>query len=234
MHEFGTTPEQLAEVAVAERYGATLHPLSFQGHRGELTIEDVVNSKMVADPLHMLDCCAINQGGGAVLVTTAANVRALGRHAPVGLLGYGEGHSHVDPNALPSLAEPLAGAVGAETAFAAAGISREDIDVCTVSDHFTIGVIFALEAAGFCAPGEGGSFVEDGALRIGGRLPTNTSGGFLSFSHAGNCGVFQLTELVAQLRGAAGPRQVPGAAFGYAGAIGGAMQSNASAILGRL
>jgi acetyl-CoA acetyltransferase len=233
-HEFGTTPEQLAEIAVAQRHGATLHPLSVNGHRGEITIDDVLASRMVADPLHLLDCCAINQGGGAIVVTSAENVRAAGRHKAVGLLGYGEGHGHIDPNAEPSLAEWPAAAVAAKTAFELAGLSPDDIDVAGIGDHFTVNVLFGLESAGFCKVGEGGSFVEDGALRIGGRLPTNTAGGFLSFSHAGMCGLFTLIELVEQLRGAAGDRQVDDARYGYLNGTGGAMQNNFSAILGEV
>ncbi|MEU9272615.1 hypothetical protein AB0E04_45565 [Streptomyces sp. NPDC048251] len=234
MHEFGTTSEQLAEIAVAQRHGATLHPLSFHGHRGDITVADVVNSKMVADPLHLLDCCAINQGGGAVLVTTADAVRAQGRHAPVGLIGYGEGHSHIDPNSVPSLASFDAAAMAADRAFELAGVSRDDIDVAGIGDHFTINVLFGLEAAGFCKVGEGGPFVAGGALAVGGRLPTNTAGGFLSFSHAGACGIFTMIELVEQLRGTAGARQVTGARHGYLNGVGGAMQNSFSAILGEV
>ena len=169
MHEYGTTSEQLAEVAVAQRYGSTLHPLSFQGHRGELTIDDVLGSRMIADPLRMLDCCAVNQGAGAIVVTTAEAVRANGRHRPIGLLGYGEGHSHIDPNAAPSLAFFEAAQLAADNAFDQSGVSRDDIDVAGIGDHFTINVLFGLEAAGFCKPGEGGTFVEEGALKIDGR-----------------------------------------------------------------
>lgn len=234
MHEFGTTSEQFAEVAVAQRYGATLHPLSVHGPRGKISIDDVLGSRMIADPLHLLDCCAINQGGAAVVVTSADAVRATGRHRPVGLLGYGEGHSHVDPNAAPSLARFDAAVLAADRAFELAGVSRDDIDVAGIGDHFTPNVVFGLESAGFCAVGDGGAFVEGGALRIGGRLPTNTAGGFLSFSHAGQCGIFTLIELVEQLRGTAGPRQVEGARHAYLNGIGGVMQNNFSAILGEV
>ena len=234
MYEYGTTSEQLAEVAVAQRHGATLHSLSFNGHRGEITVDDVVNSRMIADPLHMLDCCAINQGGGAIVVTTADTVRANKRHRAIGLLGYGEGHSHIDVNAAPSLAFFDAARLAADTAFGFAGVSRDEIDVTGIGDHFTVNVLFGLEAAGFCKPGEGGQFVENGALKVGGRLPTNTAGGFLSFSHAGACGVFTLIELVEQLRGTAGERQVNDAKLGYLSGSGGAMQNNFSAILGEV
>jgi acetyl-CoA acetyltransferase len=234
MHEFGTTSEQLAEIAVAQRHGATLHPLSFQGHRGEITVEDVVSSRMISDPLHMLDCCAINQGAGAIVVTTADAVKAHGKHKAVGMLGYGEGHSHIDPNSVPSLAVFDAATVAADTAFDQSGVSRDQIDVAGIGDHFTVNVLFGLEAAGFCKVGEGGSFVEGGGLAIGGRLPTNTSGGFLSFSHAGLSGIFTLIEVVEQLRGDAGARHVAGASLGYLNGVGGAMQNNFSMILGEV
>jgi acetyl-CoA acetyltransferase len=204
------------------------------GHRGELTIDDVLSSRVIADPLHLLDCCAINQGGGAVVVTTADAVKANGRHKAIGLLGYGEGHSHIDPNAAPSLSVFPAAQIAADTAFDQAGVSRDDIDVAAFGDHFTINVLFGIEAAGFCKVGEGGSFVENGALKIGGRLPTNTAGGFLSFSHAGMCGLFTLIELVEQLRGTADARQVANAKYGYINGVGGAMQNNFSAILGEV
>ncbi len=233
MYEFGTKPEQLAEVAVAQRHGATLHPLSVYGSRGELTIEQVVTSRPIADPLRLFDCCGVNQGGGAVVVTTAENVRAVGRHAPVVLLGYGEGHGHVDPNALESLVRFPAAEVAARTAFAMADVRPDDIQVAGMSDHFTISVLMLLEAAGFCGYGASGPFAENGALGIGGRLPVNTAGGFLSFSHAGSCGIFSLIELVTQLRHEAGPRQVADAELGYLHGVGGAMQMHFGAVLGR-
>jgi acetyl-CoA acetyltransferase len=233
MHEYGTKPEQLAEVAVAQRYAATLHPLSVYGRRGELTVDDVLGSRVIAEPLHLLDCCAINQGGGAVVVTSEADVSAIGRHPPVRLIGYAEGFGHIDPNGLHSLTEFPAGRLAADTAFGMAGISRPEVDLAAVSDHFTIAVPIVLEDAGFCSKGEGGPFCEGGALAIGGRLPTNTSGGFLSFSHAGSCGLFSLIELVEQLRGDAGPRQVDGARVAYMHGLGGAFQMHFAAVLAR-
>jgi acetyl-CoA acetyltransferase len=233
-HEYGTTSEQLAEVAVAERHGATLHPLSVHGHRGDITVEDVTSSRMISDPLHLLDCCSVNQGGGAIVVTRADSVRSIGRHAPVALLGYGEGHSHIDPNAAESLTEFPAAKVASDTAFGMAGVSRDDINVAGISDHFTIGVVTGLEDAGFCKKGEGGAFVDKGGTGLTGRLPTNTSGGFLSFSHAGSCGIFTLIELVDQLRGDAGGRQVADASLAFLGGVGGADQAFCSAILGRV
>jgi acetyl-CoA acetyltransferase len=232
-YEFGTTPEQLAEVAVAERHAATLHPLSLNGWRGEITVEDVINSPMIADPLHLLDCCVVNQGAAAMVMTRAEDARTLGRHRPILLLGYGEGHSHIDPSSLESLVESPAATLAAETAFRAAGVTPDQIDVAGISDHFTIGVVLGLEDAGFCKRGEGGAFVEDGGTGVAGHLPTNTAGGHLSFSHAGMCGLFTVIEVVEQLRGEAGARQVADASLGFVTGVGGAQQATSAAVLGR-
>jgi acetyl-CoA acetyltransferase len=233
MYEYGTTEEQLAEIAVAQRYGSTLNPLSVNGVRGEITIDDVMSSRPIADPLKLLDCCLVNQGGGCIVMTSAADVRAQGRHDPVVVLGWGEGHGYLDPCRAPSLSGFEGGRLAADTAFAMAGVGRDDIDVAGISDHFTINVLVELEDAGFCAKGEGGSFVEGQATRIGGRLPINTDGGFLSNSHAGSCGLFTAIELVRQLRHQAGPRQVEGAQLAYAHGVGGVSHVQYAAVLGR-
>lgn len=233
MHEFGTTSEQLAAVAVAQRHSATLHPRSVMGPRGDISVEDVLSSRMVADPLHLLDCCLVNQGGGCVVVTSVERARDHADRPAVGLIGWGEGHGYLDPNRAQSLTA-FAGRLAADTAFGMAGVSRDDIDVAGISDHFTINVVIELEDAGFCAKGEGGSFVEDGALALGGRLPTNTHGGFLSGSHAASCGLYTLIELVTQLRGEAGERQVPGARLAYACGVGGVSHTQYGAVLARL
>ncbi len=234
MHEYGTTEEQLAEIAVAQRYGATLNPLSVNGKRGEIAIDDVMQSRPIADPLKMFDCCLVNQGAGCIVMTRAADAGAQGAHHPVVLLGWGEGHSYLDPCTAPSLARFDGGRIAADTAFGIADVSRDDIDVAGISDHFTINAIVELEAAGFCATGEGGSFVEGQATRIGGRLPVNTDGGFLSNSHAGSCGVFTVIELIRQLRHEAGPRQVEDASLAYAHGVGGVSQVQYGAVLGRV
>lgn len=233
MHEFGTTEEQLAEIAVAQRYGATLNPLSVNGKRGEITIDDVMRSRPIAEPLKMLDCCLINQGAGCIVMARTADVTAAGRHDPVVVLGWGEGQSYLDPCTAPSLAGFEGGRLAADTAFRTAGVGRDEIDVAGIADHFTIGVLIELEDAGFCAKGEGGAFVEGQATRVGGRLPINTDGGFLSGSHAGSCGVFTTIELVRQLRHEAGPRQVEGASLAYAHGVGGVSQVQYGAVLGR-
>ena len=233
MHEYGTTEEQLAEIAVAQRHGATLNPLSVMGPKGEITVEDVMASRKIAEPLKLLDCSIVNQGGGCIVMTSTESARALGRHQPVGLLGWGEGHTYLDPCHAPDLAAFAGGTVAADTAFGIAGVTRHEIDVAAISDHFTINALIELEAAGFCDHGEGGAFVEEQATRIGGRLPVNTDGGFLSSSHAGTCGLFSMIELIRQLRGEAGSRQVKDADLAYAHGVGGVSHVQYAAVLGR-
>ena len=233
MYEYGTTEEQLAEIAVAQRYGATLNPLSVNGFRGEIGIDDVMTSRPIAEPLKLLDCCLVNQGAGCIVMTSAVDARAHRRHHPVLLLGWGEGQSYLDPCKAPSLTGFAGGRLAADTAFGMAGVTRDEIDVAGISDHFTINVLVELEDAGFCGKGEGGSFVEGQATRIGGRLPLNTDGGFLSNSHAGSCGLFTTIELIRQLRHEAGPRQVEGARLAYAHGVGGVSQVQYGAVLGR-
>ena len=233
MAEFGTTSEQLAAVAVAQRHSATFHPRAVMGPRGDITVDEVLASRMMAEPLHLLDCCLVNQGGGCVVVTRREHVEAAGRHPAVVLLGWGEGHGYLDPNTAPSLTS-FSGRVAADDAFRAAGVTRDDIDVAGISDHFTISVVIELEDAGFCAKGEGGAFVDDGALALGGRLPTNTHGGYLSGTHAASCALFTLIELVEQLRGEAGARQVDGADLAFACGVGGVSQAHYAAVLGRV
>jgi acetyl-CoA acetyltransferase len=230
MHEYGTTSAQLAEIAVAQRKGATLQPLSAMGTRGEITIDDVLNSRMIADPLHLLDSCIVNQGAGCIVV--AAEDRIAASVPRVRVVGYGQAHGYLDPCSAPSLTT-FAGGIAANTAFGQAGVGRNEIDVVAMSDHFTINVLIGLEDAGFCKKGEGGAFVEGGALGIGGRLPTNTAGGFLSCSHAGLCGLFSLIEVVEQLRGTAGTRQVPDAKLGYVHGMGGVFQNHFAAVLAK-
>jgi acetyl-CoA acetyltransferase len=231
MHEYGTTPEQLAAVAVAARRGAAHNPLSTMGHRGTISIDDVMASRMIADPLKLLDCSIINQGGGCIVMTSLEHARETGSHHPVLLLGWGESHSYLDPHRV-SL-NGFGGRAAADAAFAMAGVQRDEIAVAAFADYFTINVLVELEDAGFCGPGEGGPFVEGGALEIGGRLPTNTGGGYLSCSRAGTCSLLSMIELVVQLRHEAGARQVDDAQLAYSHAISGAMQAHYGAVLGR-
>src|SRR2546430_2873859 len=229
MYEFGTTPEQLAEVAVTMRTHATKNPMA--QYRDPITVTDVLESRMIADPLHMLDCCVISDGGGACVVTTEERARDLQRPA-VYLLGAAHALTHhMNVSQMPDLTVTAAAQSG-PLAFRRAGVTPADVDTLQAYDSFTITVVLTLEDLGFCAKGEGGSFVEDGRLQIGGGLPTNTDGGGLSACHPGMRGMFLLVEAVRQLRGEAEGRQVPGAELACVNGTGGWVSTTGTAILG--
>lgn len=229
VHEFGTTPEQLAEVAVAIRHNAGLNPLAM--HRDPITVADVVGSRLICDPLHKLDCCIVTDGGGAVLLTTEDRARDL-RRPPVWVLGTGEAHSHETVAGWPDMTH-LAAYESGRLAYARARLGPEDVDVVELYDSYTITVLLQLEALGFCGRGESGGFVEGGRLRVGAALPTCTDGGGMSSNHPGMRGIFLLVEAVRQLRGECGDRQVPGAEVALCNGTGGPMCSTGTVILGR-
>jgi acetyl-CoA acetyltransferase len=230
MAEFGTTPEQLAAVAVQARAWALLNPKAFMHDRGPLTVADVLASPLIADPLHLLDCCLVTDGGGAVVVTTRERARDLPRR-PVRILGAGESHTHRGIMGMPDLTTTAARYSGAQ-AFAEAGLRPADIDFVELYDAFTINTILFLEDLGFCPKGEGGPFVADGRIGPGGVLPVNTNGGGLSYCHPGMYGIFTIIEAVRQLRGEAGARQVARARVGLVHGNGGTLSSQCTAILG--
>ena len=229
MHQFGTTEAQLAEIAVAARQWAARNPKAFV--RDPLTIDQVLASRKLADPLKKLDCCLVTDGGGAVVVTTAARARDAAKR-PIRILGAGESHTHWHIAQMPDLTVS-AGAVSGREAFGMAGITPRDVDVLEPYDSFTITVLMALEDLGFCAKGEGGAFVEGGRLAPGGSLPALTSGGGLSYCHPGALGLLLLVEAVRQLRGEAGDRQVPNAKIGVAHGVGGFMSTAGTVVLAR-
>jgi acetyl-CoA acetyltransferase len=228
MHEFGTTSEQLAEIAVGVREHAQLNPQAL--YRDPITVDDVVNSRLIADPLHKLDCCVISDGGGAIVVTTAERARDL-RQPPVYVLGAAGAQSHWNISQCPDFTSSAAVASGAE-AFAQAGIGRDDVDTIQFYDSFTITALVLLEGLGFCGKGEGGAFVGGGHLRRGGRLPLNTDGGGLSSCHPGMRGIFLLIEAARQLRGQGGEAQVPGCSIALACGSGGWLSCIGTVILG--
>ena len=228
MYEFGTTREQLAEVAVAARAWACLNPEAQE--RGPLTIEDVLTSKAVADPLTVRDCCIISDGAGAVLMMRTDEARSR-PHEPISLLGAGIGQSHCSISAMKDLTVTAARESGAR-AFSMAGLQVRDIDVVQIYDAFTINTILFLEDLGFCEKGEGGRFVEGGTIAPGGRLPVNTNGGGLSCIHPGMYGIFSIIEAVRQLRGSAGQRQVAGARTALCHANGYVLSTQATTIWG--
>ncbi|CAB3813421.1 thiolase [Achromobacter sp. K91] len=228
MHRYGTTREQLADVAVAARLWAQRNPDAYV--RGELTRADVLASRMVSDPLSKADCCLVTDGGAAVVLVSADRARDL-RRPPVYVLGTGVATSHRQISCMPDLATTCAVESG-QRAYAMAGLSPRDIGHLMVYDAFTINTILFLEDLGFCAKGEGGAFVASGAIAPGGSLPVNTNGGGLSCNHPGMYGLYTLLESVQQLRGEAGERQVPDVQVSLAHANGGVLSSQATAILG--
>jgi acetyl-CoA acetyltransferase len=228
LHEFGTTREQLAEVAVAARKWAQLNPVAFD--QGELTIDDVLSARMVSSPLTVRDCCLVTDGGGAVIVTSAERARSLAK-PPVFLLGAAEAHWHKDIFQMPDLTVTAAAETGPR-AFDLAGLRPDDVDVLQLYDAFSINTLLFLEDLGFCQKGEGGAFVEGGAIAPGGRLPVNTSGGGLSYCHPGMFGIFLIIEAVRQLRGECGERQVSDPEVALVHGNGGMLSSQVTALLG--
>jgi acetyl-CoA acetyltransferase len=229
MYEFGTTSEQLAEVAVTARKWAQLNPKAWS--RDPISVEDVIASRLVCDPLHRLDCCLITDGGGAIVLSNRTRARDA-PSKPIRVLGASESHSHWSIAQMPDMTVSP-GAVSAREAFAMAGITPADVDVLEPYDSFTITVLLALEDLGFCAKGEGGSFVENGRLAPGGALPAMTSGGGLSYNHPGAFGLMLLIEAVRQLRGQAGDRQVANAKIAVAHGVGGYMSTASTVVLAR-
>jgi acetyl-CoA acetyltransferase len=226
--EYGTTSEQLAQIAVSTREWAVKNPRAY--HQQPITIDDVLASPMEASPLHKLDCCLVTDGAGALVLTNAARARTLAKE-PAYVLGAGTSHTHSMISQMPDLTV-TAGAVSGPNAFGMAGIGPDDVDVLETYDSFTITVLLALEDLGFCAKGEGGAFVADGRLGPGGALPTNTNGGGLAYTHPGMYGMFLLVEAVRQLRGEGGDRQVPGAEVAVAHGCGGVLSSTSTVVLG--
>lgn len=227
MHVFGTTREQMAHVAVNTRAHALLHPNAHM--KKAISLDDVLASKPIADPLNMLDCCLISDAAGAFIVTSAERAKDL-KCKPVYLQGIGEYHTHEHLMCAPSLTEFGATESG-RVAYEMAGLGPQDMDLAELYDCFTIVPIIELEELGFTKPGEGGAFFADGHARIGGRLPVNTHGGMLSHAHAGPAGgLFGIVEAVRQLRGGLGARQVGGAEVALVHNEGGILSSHCTMI----
>ncbi len=229
MHEYGTTSEQLAELAVSTRRWAQLNPRATM--RDPLTVDDVLASRMISWPLHLLDCCLVTDAGGAVVVTSAERARDLPRR-PVYVLGTGEASTHVIVSQMPNFAFWDAARMSSERAFAMSGVTHADVDLAMFYDAFTIVPVMGLEATGFCKPGEGGPFVSGGRTAPGGPFPMNTNGGGLSYTHSGMYGMFMLVEAVRQLRGECGERQVAGAKTAICHGLGGMFSAAATLICG--
>ncbi len=228
MHQFGTTREQLAAVAVAARQWALLNPAAWE--KKPLTIPEVLGARMVSYPFTVRDICLVTDGGGAIVLTAPERAKSL-KKPPVYVLGCGSAITHANISSMPDLTVTGALQSGRE-AYAMAGLRASDIDVVELYDAFTINTILFLEDLGFCPKGEGGRFVEDGHIAPGGGFPVNTNGGGLSYCHPGMYGLFLLIEAVRQLRGDAGARQVPGAETAIAHGNGGVLSSQSTVILG--
>ncbi len=228
MHQFGTTREQMAAVAVAARDWARLNPAAWE--KKPLSIADVLAARPISTPFTVRDCCLSTDGGGAIVLTSAEHARSLAK-PPAYVLGCGQSIGHASISSMPDLTVSAARRSG-ELAYAMAGLAPKDIDVVELYDAFTINTILFLEDLGFCPKGEGGRFVEGGQIAPGGRLPVNTNGGGLSYCHPGMYGLFLLIEAVRQLRGECGARQVANANTALAHGNGGVLSSQATVILG--
>lgn len=228
MIEFGTTCEQLAEIAVAAHEWGAMNPDAFESF--SITADDVAAAPMLADPFTAKHVCLRTDGGGAVVLAAEERVGDCAA-APVWIRGSAQAASHVSMSAWGDFTRSPAADSG-PAAFARAGVSPDDIDVCQLYDSFTHTVLTTVEDLGFCEKGEGGPFIAEGRLRPGGSLPTNTDGGGLASCHPGMRGMFLMVEAVRQLRGVCGDRQVPDAALACVNAMGGFMSHSATMILG--
>jgi acetyl-CoA acetyltransferase len=226
MHEFGTTKQQLGEVALAARAWALHNPEAMM--RDPLTMEDYLGSRLISDPLGKLDCCLVTDGAAALVLTRADRARDCASQ-PVYLAGAASMTSHANISQMPDLTTTALAECGPR-ALAQAGLRPGDIDVVQLYDAFTINTILFLEDLGFCPKGEGGRFVEGGRIAPGGALPVNTNGGGLSCLHPGMYGMFTMLEAVRQLRGECGERQVAGARTAIAQGNGGVLSAQSVCI----
>ena len=228
MHQYGTTREHLAEVAVAARKWALLNPKAWE--KEPLTAEQVLNARMVSYPFTVRDCCLVLDGGGAMILTSAARAKTL-KKRPVYVLGTGEALSHASISNMADLTVTAAAESGPR-AFGMAGLKPSDVDMVSLYDAFTITPILFLEDLGFCPKGEGGRFVANGAIAPGGKLPVNTSGGGLSYCHPGMYGLLVMIEAVRQVRGECDKRQVKDCEVALAHGNGGVLSSQCTVLFG--
>lgn len=229
MHEYGTTREQMAEVAVAARAWANGNPEAFA--KGPLSVEDCLAARMVSSPISTRDCCLVTDGAAAIVMTRTDSARNLAT-TPVPLLGAAAA-TWWNSIAQAQDVTTTAAAESGPRAYGAAGIGPTDVQVVQLYDAFTINTILFLEDLGFCPKGEGGRFVSDGAIAPGGRLPVNTNGGGLSCCHPGMYGLFAIIEAARQIRGSAA-NQIPGVDIALAHGNGGTLSSQATVILGSM
>ena len=233
MHEYGTTHEQLAEIAVATRKWAMLNPKAMM--QDPITIEDVLNARPITYPFTLLDCCLVTDAGGAVVMTSMERARDC-KQTPITLLGVGESHDHSMISQMPSYTS-FAARTSGKLAFEMAGVRHDELDLAMIYDSFTYTVLLSLEELGFCKKGEGGAFVSGQRTAPGGPFPMNTNGGGLSYNHPGMYGMFAIIEGVRQLRhdyADQGIRQVKDAKLAVVHGTGGVLSSAGTAILARV
>jgi acetyl-CoA acetyltransferase len=228
MHQYGTTREQLAAVAVAARDWAKLNPVAFR--REDLTIEEVLNAPMISYPFTVRDICLVTDGGGAIVLTTPERAKDL-KLKPAYVLGTGEYISHNTITCMPDLTVSGAAHSG-PIAYKKAGVGAKDIDVFELYDAFTLNTMLFLEDLGVVKNGEGGPFVASGAIAPGGKVPVNTNGGGLSYCHPGMYGLFLLIEAARQIQGVCGDRQQKNVDLALAHGNGGVLSSQCTVILG--
>lgn len=228
MHQYGTTREQLAEIAVAARNWAKLNPVAYR--QEDMTIDNVLNAPMISYPFTVRDCCLVTDGGGAIVITTPERAKDL-KTKPAYVLGTGEHISHNMISAMPDMTVSGA-AYSGPIAYKEAGVTVKDIDVFELYDAFTINTLLFLEDLGVCAKGEGGALVENNGIGPGGKVAVNTNGGGLSYCHPGMYGLFLLIEAARQIQGVCGDRQVDDVNLAIAHGNGGVLSSQCTVILG--
>ena len=230
MKRYGMTHEQLAMVAVVQREWASMNPRA--SFRDPITVEDVLNSRVIAYPFHLFECCLVTDGGGALILTSAERAKDF-PNKPVYILGSGESVESPMISQMKDLTSSQAFRIAGSEAFRSAGIGHSDVDHLMVYDAFAHLPIWGLEDLGFCERGEAAGFIEDGNTRPGGQLPLNTNGGGLSYMHSGMYGMYALQESVRQMRGTA-PAQVPGAEISLCLGVGGMFAASGCIVMGNV
>jgi acetyl-CoA acetyltransferase len=228
MHEYGTTLEQWAQVAVSTRAWACLNPKAM--HRKPITVADVLSSRPVVWPFNLLNICLVTDGGGAVVLTRPDRARDCAKK-PVWVRGMGEATEHVSLTQMKKLTFSESTRLSGQRAFAMAGVTAREFDHIMLYDAFTSGPPLMLESLGLAKPGEGVHFFENSRSTPGGSLPINTNGGGLSYTHTGMYGIFPIIEAVRQQRGEAGARQVPGARLSLVNGMGGMLSAAGTIVL---
>ena len=229
MKQYGMTHEQLASVAVAQREWAGMNPRAM--YRDPITVDDVLASRVIAYPFHLLECCLVTDGGGALILTKAERAKDFPQ-SPVYILGSGESVESPMISQMADLTSSRNFRIAGRDAMSSAGISHADVDHLMVYDAFAHLPIFGLEDLGFVERGEAGPFIEEGNTRPGGRLPLNTNGGGLSYTHTGMYGMFALQESVRQVRGEA-PAQVDDVNISVCLGVGGMFAAGACIVFGK-